>query len=134
LRFGLTEAQQFRRLACLFREAHRRGIAGENDVIEMPLPQLGRQGGENLFALAELLGPTEQTQVDPRRHAFVEPIAQPPIAAGRGEVNIAEMSQANGGGSTGINGVALLSFGPYNGRVLLNGGEAFLMVSPALRR
>ena len=99
-----ADAQQHRRLAKLLFKAHRRGVAGEDDAVEAPLLQLHPQRGQDSVGVTEVPGTAEDAEIDPRRHAFVEPVARPPGAGGSGDMDVADVGQADGGGVAPVDG------------------------------
>src|SRR5207249_2336358 len=79
----------------LLREAQRRRVAAEDDVIDVLLAQVVAQRLEDRIGVGEAQAAAQEAQVDPRRQALVEPVAAPPAAVGRGHVDVAEVRQTD---------------------------------------
>src|SRR5260370_474494 len=101
-----AEAEQLGGPRKLLREAHGAGVAREDDAVVAAMAKLVGENAQDVVGPSNAGTAAQQPHGDPGRHPFVEPVLPSPDAGRVGDVNVAEVRQADGGGGSRANGDA----------------------------
>src|SRR2546423_712345 len=88
----IAEPMRWRVAAHLGLQPQAGRIAGEDDMVHAALAKLLGKGGEDAVVVDEQLAAAD-AQVDPRRHALVEIIAQAPAEVAGGDMDVADVRE-----------------------------------------